>query len=92
MSYQLSAVVSGFTPLVAMALYGRTGWIGPALLFSFYGLLGLVATLVTKFLGASRARARGTPGTRDHARAADGSERRSGRCVGAHRMEAETPK
>jgi hypothetical protein len=48
MSYQLSAVVSGFTPLVATALYGRTGWIGPALLFSFYGLLGLIATLVTR--------------------------------------------
>jgi MFS family permease len=47
LAYQGSAVVSGFTPLVATALYGRTGWIGPALLFSFYGLLGLVATLVT---------------------------------------------
>jgi MFS family permease len=48
LSYQFSAVVSGFTPLVATALYGRFGWMGPALLFSFYGLLGLVAALVTK--------------------------------------------
>jgi MFS family permease len=48
LSYQFSAVVSGFTPLVATALYGRFGWIGPALLFSFYGLLGLVAALLTK--------------------------------------------
>jgi MFS family permease len=48
LSYQFSAVVSGFTPLVATALYGRFGWIGPALLFSFYGLLGLVAALVTR--------------------------------------------
>jgi MFS family permease len=48
LAYQLSAVVSGFTPLIATALYGRTGWIGPALLFSFYGLLGLVATLLTR--------------------------------------------
>ena len=24
------------------------GWIGPAILFSFYGLLGLVAALVTR--------------------------------------------
>ena len=48
LSYQLSAVVSGFTPLLATALYGRFGWIGPALLFSFYGLLGLLAALVTK--------------------------------------------
>ena len=48
LAYQLSAVVSGFTPLLATALYGRFGWIGPALLFSFYGLLGLVAALVTR--------------------------------------------
>jgi MFS family permease len=48
LAYQLSAVVSGFTPLVATALFARTGWIGPALLFSGYGLLGLLATLVTK--------------------------------------------
>jgi MFS family permease len=48
LAYQLSAVVSGFTPLVATALYAGTGWIGPAVLFSFYGLLGLVAALVTR--------------------------------------------
>jgi MFS family permease len=48
LSYQFSAVVSGFTPLLATALFGRFGWIGPALLFSFYGLLGLVAALVTR--------------------------------------------
>ena len=48
LAYQLSAVVSGFTPLIATALYASTGWIGPALLFSVYGLLGLVAALVTR--------------------------------------------
>jgi MFS family permease len=48
LSYQFSAVVSGFTPLLATALYARFGWIAPALLFSFYGLLGLVAALITK--------------------------------------------
>jgi MFS family permease len=48
LAYQLSAVVSGFTPLVATALYISTGWIGPAVLFSFYGLLGLVAALLTR--------------------------------------------
>ena len=48
LSYQFSAVVSGFTPLLATALYGRFGWIAPALLFSFYGLLGLIAALVTQ--------------------------------------------
>ena len=48
LAYQLSAVVSGFTPLIATALYISTGWVGPAILFSFYGLLGLVAALVTR--------------------------------------------
>jgi MFS family permease len=47
LAYQFSAVVSGFTPLVATALYAAVGWIGPALLFSFYGLLGLLATFIT---------------------------------------------
>ena len=48
LAYQLSAVVSGFTPLIATALYIGTGWVGPAILFSVYGLLGLVAALVTR--------------------------------------------
>ena len=48
LAYQLSAVVSGFTPLVATALFAGVGWIGPALLFSAYGLLGLVAALLTR--------------------------------------------
>ena len=43
LAYQLSAVVSGFTPLVATALFAGFGWIGPALLLSGYGLLGLLA-------------------------------------------------
>ena len=48
MAYQLSAVVSGFTPLVATALYAAFGWTGPALLFIGYGLFGLAAALVTR--------------------------------------------
>ncbi|TYB54727.1 MHS family MFS transporter [Nonomuraea sp. PA05] len=48
LAYQLSAVVSGFTPLLATALYASFGWIGPAALVSAYGLLGLFATLVTR--------------------------------------------
>jgi MFS family permease len=47
LAYQLSAVVSGFTPLVATALYAGFGWIGPALLFGGYGLLGFAAALLT---------------------------------------------
>jgi hypothetical protein len=41
-------VVSGFTPLIATALFSKVGWIGPAILISFYGLLGLVATFLTQ--------------------------------------------
>lgn len=48
LAYQLSAVVSGFTPMVATALYAGVGWIGPALLFSCYGLLGLAAAVLTR--------------------------------------------
>jgi MFS family permease len=48
LAYQLSAVVSGFTPLVALSLYAGFGWAGPALLFIGYGLLGLLAALVTR--------------------------------------------
>jgi MFS family permease len=48
LAYQLSAVVSGFTPLVATALFAGVGWIGPALLISFYGVIGLIATLLTR--------------------------------------------
>src|SRR3954465_286480 len=48
LAYQLSAVVSGFTPLIATALYAEFGWIGPALLFSAYGLLGLIAAVLTR--------------------------------------------
>jgi MFS family permease len=47
LAYQMSAVVSGFTPLVGTALYIGVGWIGPALLFGAYGLLGLAAALLT---------------------------------------------
>ncbi|CAL9333961.1 Fosfomycin resistance protein AbaF [Streptomyces sp. enrichment culture] len=48
LAYQLSAVVSGFTPMIATVLYAGTGWTGPALLYSGYGLLGLLATLLTR--------------------------------------------
>lgn len=48
LAYQLSAVVSGFTPLLATALYASLGWVGPAALLSGYGLLGLLAALITQ--------------------------------------------
>jgi MFS family permease len=48
LAYQLSAVVSGFTPLIAAALYASFGWTGPAVLFVGFGVLGLLATLATQ--------------------------------------------
>jgi MFS family permease len=48
LAYQCAAVVSGFTPLLATSLYAWAGWIGPALLFCFYGALGLTAALLTR--------------------------------------------
>ncbi len=48
LAYQLSAVVSGFTPFIVVFLYDATGWVGPALLFSAYGLCGFVAAVVTR--------------------------------------------
>src|SRR3954449_3452329 len=48
LAYQLSAVVAGFTPLVATALYAGVGWIGPAIMLSGYGLLGLIAAMLTR--------------------------------------------
>jgi MFS transporter, MHS family, shikimate and dehydroshikimate transport protein len=48
LAYQLSAVISGFTAFWAVSLYGVYGWHGPAVLFSVYGLVGLVAAAVTK--------------------------------------------
>jgi hypothetical protein len=48
MAYQFSAVVSGFTPFVVTLLYSAWGWVGAASLFCLYGLIGLVATLVTR--------------------------------------------
>ena len=48
LAYQLSAVVAGFSPLVATALYAWVGWTGPALMLTGYGLLGLCAALATR--------------------------------------------
>jgi MFS family permease len=56
LAYQLSAVVSGFTPLIGTALYAAVGWIGPALLLTGYGLLGLLAALLTPETWSARQR------------------------------------
>ena len=67
MAYQFSAVVSGFTPFVVTLLYSAWGWVGAASLFCLYGLIGLVATLITKeTFGPGRTRRRPSRG-RKHA-------------------------
>jgi MFS family permease len=48
MAYQISAMVSGFTPFITTLLYVKFGWAGPALLFSCYALIGLIAALATR--------------------------------------------
>jgi MFS transporter, MHS family, shikimate and dehydroshikimate transport protein len=48
LAYQISAMVSGFTPFITTLLYEGFGWLGPALLFSTYAAIGLVAALLTR--------------------------------------------
>ncbi|WP_372698264.1 MFS transporter [Arthrobacter sp. JSM 101049] len=48
LAYQISAMVSGFTPFITTLLFMWLGWMGPALLFSAYGAIGLWAALVTR--------------------------------------------
>jgi MHS family shikimate/dehydroshikimate transporter-like MFS transporter len=48
LAYQISAMVSGFTPFITTLLFVSFGWVGPALLFSVYGAIGLLAALTTR--------------------------------------------
>ncbi len=48
LAYQISAMVSGFTPFITTLLFEAFGWMGPALLFSGYMAIGLVAALLTR--------------------------------------------
>jgi MFS family permease len=48
LAYQISAMVSGFTPFITTLLFVSFGWVGPAALFSVYGAIGLLAALVTR--------------------------------------------
>jgi MFS family permease len=48
LAYQISAMVSGFTPFITTLLFEWMGWMGPALLFSTYAAIGLVAALATR--------------------------------------------
>ncbi|BCW38388.1 MFS transporter [Arthrobacter sp. StoSoilA2] len=57
LSYQISAMVSGFTPFITTLLFVSMGWMGPALLFSFYAAIGLWAALITRETWGKRERA-----------------------------------
>lgn len=48
LAYQISAMVSGFTPFITTLLFEWLGWMGPALLFSTYAAIGLWAALATR--------------------------------------------
>jgi MHS family shikimate/dehydroshikimate transporter-like MFS transporter len=48
LAYQISAMVSGFTPFITTLLFEWIGWMGPALLFSSYAAIGLWAALATR--------------------------------------------
>ncbi len=48
MAYQISATISGFTPFITTLLFEAFGWWGPALLFSGYMAIGLVAAILTR--------------------------------------------
>jgi MFS family permease len=48
LAYQISAMISGITPFATTLLYLQFGWMGPAILFGGYSLLGLVAALLTR--------------------------------------------
>jgi len=57
LAYQISAMVSGFTPFITTLLFVALGWLGPALLFALYAAIGLTAALLTRETWGSRERA-----------------------------------
>ncbi|MEU0496762.1 MFS transporter [Mycobacterium sp. NPDC006124] len=57
LAYQISAMVSGFTPFITTLLFEWIGWTGPALLFSAYMAIGLCAALATRETWGPRERA-----------------------------------
>lgn len=58
LAYQISAMISGITPFATTLLYLQFGWVGPAILFAGYSLLGFVAALLTRETWTKETRAR----------------------------------
>lgn len=57
LAYQISAMISGVTPFVTTLLFLWLGWVGPALLFGLYSIVGLVAAVVTRETWGAKERA-----------------------------------
>ncbi len=70
LAYQISAMVSGFTPFITTLLFVALGWLGPALLFALYAAIGLTAALLTRETWGARERSLAA-----EAEAADGEDR-----------------
>lgn len=70
LAYQISAMVSGFTPFITTLLFEWMGWMGPALLFSAYAAIGLWAALVTRETWGSAERQAADKAASDQALAA----------------------
>ncbi|MEX3647847.1 MFS transporter [Mycolicibacterium porcinum] len=70
LAYQISAMVSGFTPFITTLLFEAMGWMGPALLFSAYAAIGLWAALVTRETWGPAERQAAEKAVADHALAA----------------------
>ena len=56
LAYQISAMVSGFTPFITTLLFVSFGWMGPALLFGTYAAIGLWAAVATRETWGKRER------------------------------------
>ncbi len=48
LGYNGASVVAGLLPIVATAIYGAFGWIGPALMFSALGMISVCCALTMK--------------------------------------------
>lgn len=70
LAYQISAMVSGFTPFITTLLFEWMDWMGPALLFSAYAAIGLWAALMTRETWGPAERKAADKAAADHALAA----------------------
>jgi hypothetical protein len=48
LGYNGASVVAGLLPIVATAVYGGFGWIGPALMFSSLGIISACCALTMR--------------------------------------------